>query len=991
MRNLKKFLALVLATLMVVSAAATVSAYAVFDDVEDGNPYAEAIGTLVEYGLTKGIGDSLYGVDLPVRRYQMALFVARALAPNEDWNGEGAVIFPDVKEYSAAIAFVNNKGIVNGMPDGTFAPDAQIKYQDALLMILRTLGYTVDTSCTPYWVNAYKMAKELGLTENVNISESSVFSKDNYLNRAETAQIIYNLLNAKPADGGLTIAQKNFGAEVKPEEPEVKPVTTEDIYVITITPKQAYTAGDKDILDLDYVGIQPLVNGVPEGDVKYISIDTLGIAKADVEKYFNYSVALYNLVDDDGVFVECESAELCEAPVKAYAKEIAKVSNTAKFKYDGVTYTVTDAYTNSTVRNEIVVFNGNTSSVTNKVLLFDANGNIVNAAGTKVASLIVAPNGTKNYVKTTAEADGTYSVLSESEAKAAFGIELNDEFTKFDTLKIDNLDKNYELTLFDDNGDGKYDRAFKATVYMSAYKAPAEGVCQIDGLKDLVVKAGYADKKGVKGLDGLVAGNVFTYTYNGKTNTVDVIDILSTGSGVVSKVTPKVYSSTNTNVYYVVTIDGVDYTLANNYRSTNGYIGAIVNTTDGIAYNKIAEKGSMSYVNDAYKDIVIGKTFTFLTTKNNEIIAGASEVASSTTPDKIIIKGAKTYDENKNLIVDAYVNGVLKELKVSVVDTVKLHELSDFKFSTEINTLVVGDSAKIALGKTFNGVNKTDGTVELTTAKLEDQYTKAVYSSTKDLVFTDGIADNISKDDYAIRTTSSTIFVFVAKKEIKVFNGQPAKDKAIKLDNVDAIYADKIGYTLSNKGESGIVIVMCKTDKVDNTVTTFWKAADAPTYTVMLLNDSNVTDYVRASAATFGLEGNDIYRKYTVDAINLNDGTDVDTLYVKEESNGTVKVNLTTMAGFKVDKATGVVTETAPVKNATLSAAKFKQARYWTIEGVTVADKDLHKVTTVKLTDAAKYVLVENDVAKVLASGDYTVYYVSSGEAATFIGVAVKG
>ena len=52
MRNLKKFLALVLAMLMVVSAAATVSA---FEDVAEENPLYAAITKLDELGIVKGM------------------------------------------------------------------------------------------------------------------------------------------------------------------------------------------------------------------------------------------------------------------------------------------------------------------------------------------------------------------------------------------------------------------------------------------------------------------------------------------------------------------------------------------------------------------------------------------------------------------------------------------------------------------------------------------------------------------------------------------------------------------------------------------------------------------------------------------------------------------------------------------------------------------------------------------------------------------------
>ena len=61
MRNFKKFLALVLAMLMVVSAAATVSA---FEDVAEGDPFAEAIADLSVLDIVKAF-EKACGKEIP--------------------------------------------------------------------------------------------------------------------------------------------------------------------------------------------------------------------------------------------------------------------------------------------------------------------------------------------------------------------------------------------------------------------------------------------------------------------------------------------------------------------------------------------------------------------------------------------------------------------------------------------------------------------------------------------------------------------------------------------------------------------------------------------------------------------------------------------------------------------------------------------------------------------------------------------------------------
>ena len=153
MRNLKKFLALVLAMLMIVSASAAVSA-SDFSDVADDSIYAEAIADLVEKGITNGVAEGQFGPDQPVQRFQMALFMARALEPDvDDWM-TGMQVFTDVTEWYGAIAYAYVNNIVTGMGNNLFAPHNGIRYQDALIMALRALGYDVDVSGDHYWLEA---------------------------------------------------------------------------------------------------------------------------------------------------------------------------------------------------------------------------------------------------------------------------------------------------------------------------------------------------------------------------------------------------------------------------------------------------------------------------------------------------------------------------------------------------------------------------------------------------------------------------------------------------------------------------------------------------------------------------------------------------------------------------------------------------------------------------------------------------------------------
>ena len=461
MRNFKKFLALVLAMLMVVSAAATVSA---FSDVAEDNQYAAAIADLVEKGIVNGVGDDKFNPDGSVERYQMALMMARALDPdktNEEW-AEGMSIFTDVTEWYGAINYAYMNGIVTGIGNLQFAPHAGIRYQDALIMALRALGYTVDVSGDPYWLAAYNQAAKIGLTKNVAVNKG-----DKVLTRAETAQVIYNMLYTTPADGGATIAAKNFG------EATIKNTTT---FVITATGAQSYTGTSEAVADDKYVTIQKLNADGTLGDGMYVEFAKLGFdedVKAD--DVIGYSVKLVNL-KEDGKF---DKAIAGTATTVLTTDSNVSVSNDGKkVTIDNRVYWLTDSFEKNTIKNEIIVKTNDgkvpTATLDNvSKLYYNKNGDVVAHDGTVLAlkQEVTAANGQTLY-KLAKDKDKDAFLLYTA-AELLNVKEIADKYNEFTSVEgyadLTKLSGALQLTLFDDNGDGKYDRAISTPVYMSVF------------------------------------------------------------------------------------------------------------------------------------------------------------------------------------------------------------------------------------------------------------------------------------------------------------------------------------------------------------------------------------------------------------------------------------------------------------------------------------------------------------------------------------------
>ncbi len=191
MRNLKKFLALVLATMMLLSVA-------VFSvNAADEADYTDAANHLAALQVMKGNENGDLMLDQGVTRYQAALFFVQALTGETDvayWNAEKqSAYFADVPEYGTAIDHAYGINLIKGRGNGVYGYNDAITYQDMLVMSVRALGYETEGMAYPY--GYILAAQKLGLTENV--------AQVNYkaaLTRGETAQIIWDMLDTEVAE-----------------------------------------------------------------------------------------------------------------------------------------------------------------------------------------------------------------------------------------------------------------------------------------------------------------------------------------------------------------------------------------------------------------------------------------------------------------------------------------------------------------------------------------------------------------------------------------------------------------------------------------------------------------------------------------------------------------------------------------------------------------------------------------------------------------------
>jgi len=205
MSNFKKFLALVLATLMVASMmvfAPAASAYAPTGD------YADDIALLSAFGVMLGDGTS-YQEKENVTRWQMALLIARVVTGevgNDMWEADKSDFFTDVNadHYPGAIDFCAEMGYIKGIGDNLFDPEGNITYQDALTMLVRLLGYETETTSYPWgYILTARTIKNVNgelLTADIDTGNKTPLLREEVANLL--AKTIY--VDIKGADGKAT-------------------------------------------------------------------------------------------------------------------------------------------------------------------------------------------------------------------------------------------------------------------------------------------------------------------------------------------------------------------------------------------------------------------------------------------------------------------------------------------------------------------------------------------------------------------------------------------------------------------------------------------------------------------------------------------------------------------------------------------------------------------------------------------------------------------
>ena len=182
---------------------------------------ANCIETLTALDIFRGYENGELNLDDNITRAEFSAIVCRTL---DYGTTNGASKFSDLAGHwgagyvnTLAGTEINGAAIINGMGDGTFAPDASVTVEQAVKMIVVALGYEPMAAERGGFPAGYMaVARSKGLLDDVDVNNQEAPAT-----RGIVAQIVYNALDVD------LMEQTGYGTDKKYEAVENKTLLTE--------------------------------------------------------------------------------------------------------------------------------------------------------------------------------------------------------------------------------------------------------------------------------------------------------------------------------------------------------------------------------------------------------------------------------------------------------------------------------------------------------------------------------------------------------------------------------------------------------------------------------------------------------------------------------------------------------------------------------------------------------------------------------------------
>ena len=195
MRNLKRALSLALASVMLLGMMVVGSSAKGIDDFTDKAEIVnqDAVAVTSAIGMFEGYEDGSFGPENVVTRAEMAVIICTMLygaGVNVNQFAETSV-FTDVPAWAEGyVNLCSSLGIVAGVGDGKFDPNATVTTAQAVLMLCRALGYFQSAADfgSDWMLAATAKGTALGLYGDLKLTANAGLTRDN------VAELVFNAL-----------------------------------------------------------------------------------------------------------------------------------------------------------------------------------------------------------------------------------------------------------------------------------------------------------------------------------------------------------------------------------------------------------------------------------------------------------------------------------------------------------------------------------------------------------------------------------------------------------------------------------------------------------------------------------------------------------------------------------------------------------------------------------------------------------------------------
>lgn len=371
MRNLKKVIALVAVFAMLVTSVAFAQTYS---DVKADDNYAEAIEMLSNLNILTGDDEDGDGVmdfrpNDTITRAEVAAVVCRIQNMNN--LSQTGTQFDDVTSANWAsgyIAQAAGQGIINGNGDGTFDPEGNVKYEQAVKMFVRTLGYEPYVNANGgYPSGDLAAANRYGILDGVVGGGTGVDAT-----RGQIAQMAFNALETPMMDRYSYGTEENYQIYDGKGEREFMTLLTRDFSVKkfsgVVKENQVTSLKGGNPIDVDDAAEVDFDYNVNDDYSNYEvnSISKVYAGESDVAEYLGYEVNAYvKETNRSGEYEILAVAPTSTNKVTSFTLDQFSSANGSKIEYyknenDNTTTTLTvdSDILDSSKSSKGVIFNG---------------------------------------------------------------------------------------------------------------------------------------------------------------------------------------------------------------------------------------------------------------------------------------------------------------------------------------------------------------------------------------------------------------------------------------------------------------------------------------------------------------------------------------------------------------------------------------------------------------------------------------------------------